>query len=105
MNREQLIAGQFEHDHFEEVPGSVGPDCEHLRRIRLGVETDDDNRVFSGVLDVGITRTDAGLVGDVAPGVAEVAGCLAPMPGGVGPMTRAMLLANVVDAAEQRLGQ
>jgi methylenetetrahydrofolate dehydrogenase (NADP+)/methenyltetrahydrofolate cyclohydrolase len=44
------------------------------------------------------------VVGDVAPEVAEVAGYLAPMPGGVGPMTRAMLLANVVDAAEQRLG-
>jgi methylenetetrahydrofolate dehydrogenase (NADP+) / methenyltetrahydrofolate cyclohydrolase len=57
----------------------------------------------AAVLDVGITRTDAGLVGDVAPGVAEVAGYLAPMPGGVGPMTRAMLLANVVDAAEARL--
>jgi methylenetetrahydrofolate dehydrogenase (NADP+)/methenyltetrahydrofolate cyclohydrolase len=48
---------------------------------------------------VGITRTEAGLVGDVAPEVRGVAGYLAPMPGGVGPMTRAMLLANVVDAA------
>ena len=46
---------------------------------------------------------DAGLVGDVAPDVAEVAGWLAPMPGGVGPMTRAMLLANVVEAAEAAL--
>jgi methylenetetrahydrofolate dehydrogenase (NADP+) / methenyltetrahydrofolate cyclohydrolase len=55
----------------------------------------------AAVLDVGITRTDGGLVGDVAPGVFEVAGWLAPMPGGVGPMTRAMLLANVVEAAEQ----
>jgi methylenetetrahydrofolate dehydrogenase (NADP+) / methenyltetrahydrofolate cyclohydrolase len=55
----------------------------------------------AAVLDVGITRSDAGLVGDVDPGVAEVAGWLAPMPGGVGPMTRAMLLANVVEAAEQ----
>jgi len=59
----------------------------------------------AAVLDVGITRTDTGLVGDVAPEVAEVAGYLAPMPGGVGPMTRAMLLANVVDAAEQRAGR
>jgi methylenetetrahydrofolate dehydrogenase (NADP+)/methenyltetrahydrofolate cyclohydrolase len=42
-----------------------------------------------------------GLVGDVAPPVVEVAGWLAPMPGGVGPMTRAMLLANVVEAAER----
>jgi methylenetetrahydrofolate dehydrogenase (NADP+) / methenyltetrahydrofolate cyclohydrolase len=56
----------------------------------------------AAVLDVGITRTDAGLVGDVRPEVGEVAGHLAPMPGGVGPMTRAMLLANVVAAAERR---
>jgi methylenetetrahydrofolate dehydrogenase (NADP+)/methenyltetrahydrofolate cyclohydrolase len=56
----------------------------------------------AAVLDVGITRTDVGLVGDVDAGVREVAGWLAPMPGGVGPMTRAMLLANVVEAAAQR---
>jgi len=55
----------------------------------------------AAVLDVGVTRTDRGLVGDVAPEVAEVAGLLAPMPGGVGPMTRAMLLTNVVEAAER----
>jgi methylenetetrahydrofolate dehydrogenase (NADP+)/methenyltetrahydrofolate cyclohydrolase len=54
------------------------------------------------VLDVGITRTDAGLVGDVHPNVMDVAGFVAPMPGGVGPMTRAMLIANVVEAAERR---
>jgi methylenetetrahydrofolate dehydrogenase (NADP+) / methenyltetrahydrofolate cyclohydrolase len=53
------------------------------------------------VVDVGITRTPAGLVGDVAPGVASVAGWLSPVPGGVGPMTRAMLLTNVVEAAER----
>lgn len=57
----------------------------------------------AAVLDVGITRTEAGLIGDVAPNVAEVAGFLAPMPGGVGPMTRAMLLQNVVEAAEAAL--
>ena len=57
----------------------------------------------AAVLDVGITRTEAGLVGDVAPDVATVAGWLAPMPGGTGPMTRAMLLANVVEAAERSL--
>ncbi|TQS44941.1 bifunctional methylenetetrahydrofolate dehydrogenase/methenyltetrahydrofolate cyclohydrolase [Cryptosporangium phraense] len=55
----------------------------------------------AAVLDVGITRTENGLAGDVDPSVAEVAGFLAPMPGGVGPMTRAMLLANVVEAAER----
>lgn len=55
----------------------------------------------AAVLDVGITRTQAGLVGDVAPDVLDVAGFVAPMPGGVGPMTRAMLLTNVVEASEQ----
>ena len=53
------------------------------------------------VLDVGISRTGAGLLGDVDPGVMNVASFVAPMPGGVGPMTRAMLLTNVVDACEQ----
>jgi methylenetetrahydrofolate dehydrogenase (NADP+)/methenyltetrahydrofolate cyclohydrolase len=53
------------------------------------------------VLDVGISRTDAGLVGDVDPAVTEVAAYFAPMPGGVGPMTRAMLLTNVVETCER----
>ena len=53
------------------------------------------------VLDVGISRTDAGLLGDVDPGVMDLAAFVAPMPGGVGPMTRAMLLTNVVDACER----
>ncbi|HEY0716932.1 MAG TPA: bifunctional methylenetetrahydrofolate dehydrogenase/methenyltetrahydrofolate cyclohydrolase, partial [Streptosporangiaceae bacterium] len=68
-----------------------------------GLLTPDMVKPGAAVLDVGITRTDAGLVGDVAPPVVEVAGWLAPMPGGVGPMTRAMLLANVVEAAERKL--
>lgn len=55
----------------------------------------------AAVLDVGISRTDAGLLGDVDPGVMNIAAFVAPMPGGVGPMTRAMLLTNVVDACEQ----
>jgi len=61
----------------------------------------------AAVVDVGITRVDdsatgrASLVGDVHPEVAEVAGFLSPVPGGVGPMTRAMLLANVARAAER----
>lgn len=54
----------------------------------------------AAVLDVGITRTESGLTGDVDPKVAEVAGWLSPNPGGVGPMTRAMLLKNVVLAAQ-----
>jgi methylenetetrahydrofolate dehydrogenase (NADP+)/methenyltetrahydrofolate cyclohydrolase len=57
----------------------------------------------AAVLDVGITRVEgpegATLVGDVDPGVAAVAGWLSPNPGGVGPMTRAMLVKNVVDRA------
>ena len=53
------------------------------------------------VLDVGISRTDSGLVGDIDPGVMEVASFFAPIPGGVGPMTRAMLLTNVVEACER----
>ena len=63
-----------------------------------------DVKPGAAVLDVGITRTEAGLVGDVALDVREVAGFVAPMPGGTGPMTRAMLLANVVDAAERAAG-
>lgn len=61
----------------------------------------------AAVLDVGITRVvnpetgKARLVGDIDPEVAEVAGYLSPVPGGVGPMTRAMLLSNVVEAAER----
>lgn len=55
------------------------------------------------VLDVGITRTENGLVGDVDPSVAQVAGYLSPNPGGVGPMTRAMLVKNVVKAARNNL--
>jgi len=50
------------------------------------------------VIDVGISRTENGLDGDVCPGVYEKASYVSPMPGGVGPMTRAMLLTNVVDA-------
>ncbi|MDQ3113002.1 MAG: bifunctional methylenetetrahydrofolate dehydrogenase/methenyltetrahydrofolate cyclohydrolase [Actinomycetota bacterium] len=68
------------------VPGLLGADM-----VRPGAV----------VLDVGITRTAAGLVGDVDPEVAEVAGFLAKVPGGVGPMTRAMLLTNVVEATER----
>lgn len=66
-----------------------------------GLVTSDMVKPGAAVLDVGITRTDDGLVGDVHPGVREIAGYLAPMPGGVGPMTRAMLLSNVVAAAER----
>jgi methylenetetrahydrofolate dehydrogenase (NADP+)/methenyltetrahydrofolate cyclohydrolase len=66
-----------------------------------GLITADLIKPGAAVVDVGITRTDAGLAGDVDPAVAKVAGYLAPVPGGVGPMTRAMLLTNVVEAAER----
>jgi methylenetetrahydrofolate dehydrogenase (NADP+)/methenyltetrahydrofolate cyclohydrolase len=73
-----------------------------------GLLTAEMVRPGATVLDVGITRIVGGdsrarLVGDVDPAVREVAAFLAPMPGGVGPMTRAMLLSNVVEAAELAL--
>jgi methylenetetrahydrofolate dehydrogenase (NADP+)/methenyltetrahydrofolate cyclohydrolase len=71
------------------IPGVVAPDL-----VRTG----------GVVVDVGINRTEAGLVGDVDPGAAEVAAFLTPVPGGVGPMTIAMLLANAVRCAEYRRG-
>ena len=61
----------------------------------------DHIKAGAAVLDVGISRTSAGLLGDVDPGVMNVASFVAPMPGGVGPMTRAMLLQNVVEACER----
>ncbi|SDU49425.1 bifunctional methylenetetrahydrofolate dehydrogenase/methenyltetrahydrofolate cyclohydrolase [Jiangella alkaliphila] len=70
-----------------------------------GLVTADMIKPGAAVLDVGITRVvgpdgKGRYTGDIAPEVREVAGYLAPMPGGIGPMTRAMLLANVVEAAE-----
>ncbi|HSR22926.1 MAG TPA: bifunctional methylenetetrahydrofolate dehydrogenase/methenyltetrahydrofolate cyclohydrolase [Candidatus Eisenbacteria bacterium] len=81
----------------------------HLRRADIivaaagvaGLVTAEHVRPGAAVLDVGVTRTDAGLVGDVEPAVRETAGWFAPMPGGVGPMTRAMLLVNTIEAAER----
>jgi methylenetetrahydrofolate dehydrogenase (NADP+) / methenyltetrahydrofolate cyclohydrolase len=58
----------------------------------------------AAVVDVGINRTEAGLVGDVDSGVAEIASFLTPVPGGVGPMTIACLLANAIRAARYRRG-
>ena len=81
----------------------------HLRRADIVVAalgkahfiTADQIKEGAAILDVGITRTESGLRGDVDPHVQEKAGYFAPMPGGVGPMTRAMLLANVVEAAQR----
>ncbi|MEJ8636899.1 bifunctional methylenetetrahydrofolate dehydrogenase/methenyltetrahydrofolate cyclohydrolase [Streptomyces sp. MS2.AVA.5] len=62
----------------------------------------EDVKPGAAVLDVGVSRDEHGkIVGDVHPGVTEVAGWVAPNPGGVGPMTRAQLLVNVVEAAER----
>jgi len=62
----------------------------------------EDVKPGAAVLDVGVSRDEDGkIVGDVHPGAAEVAGWLSPNPGGVGPMTRALLLQNVVEAAER----
>jgi len=71
------------------VPGIIAPDM-----VKQGAV----------VVDVGINRTEAGVVGDVDPDVAETAAFLTPVPGGVGPMTIAMLLRNTVRAARYRRG-
>jgi methylenetetrahydrofolate dehydrogenase (NADP+) / methenyltetrahydrofolate cyclohydrolase len=71
------------------VPGLISPDM-----VKVG----------STVIDVALTRTEAGLVGDVDPGAGEVAAYLTPVPGGVGPMTIAMVLQNTVRAARYRRG-
>ena len=82
--------------------------ADHLRRADIviaaagtpGLVTADEVKPGAVLVDVGITRTDRGLVGDIDPSAAQVASWIAPVPGGVGPMTRAMLLTNVVEAAE-----
>lgn len=66
-----------------------------------GLITADMVRPGAAVVDVGVSRVDGKIAGDVADGVQWVAGALTPNPGGVGPMTRAMLLANVVETAER----
>ena len=70
-----------------------------------GVITADMVKQGATVVDVGITRTDAGVMGDVEGDVAEVAAFLTPVPGGVGPMTSAVLLGNAVRAARYRRGK
>ncbi|MGD9528053.1 MAG: bifunctional methylenetetrahydrofolate dehydrogenase/methenyltetrahydrofolate cyclohydrolase, partial [Pseudonocardia sp.] len=68
-----------------------------------GVVTGDMVKPGAAVLDVGVSRVDGRIAGDVADDVRDVAGWVSPNPGGVGPMTRAMLLANVVALAEDAL--
>jgi methylenetetrahydrofolate dehydrogenase (NADP+)/methenyltetrahydrofolate cyclohydrolase len=69
---------------------------------RPGFVTPEMVKPGATVIDVGVTRTEAGLVGDVDPAVFEVAGLMTPVPGGVGPMTIAMLLRNTLTAALAR---
>ena len=69
-----------------------------------GIITGDMVKPGAAVLDVGVSRVDGKIAGDVDPSVLDVAGWVSPNPGGVGPMTRAMLLSNVVAAAEASLG-
>ena len=84
----------------------------HVRRAdivvaavgRPGIVTPAMIKPGAAVLDVGLTRTDEGIRGDVDPAVAEVAGLLTPMPGGTGPMTIAMLLRSAIRAARFRRG-
>jgi methylenetetrahydrofolate dehydrogenase (NADP+) / methenyltetrahydrofolate cyclohydrolase len=91
------------HSRTRDLPG-------HARRAdvlvaavgRPGLVKPDWVKPGATVVDVGVTRTESGIVGDVDPAVAEVAGLLTPVPGGVGPMTIAMLLSNTLRAAKQR---
>jgi len=69
-----------------------------------GLVTADMVKQGATVIDVGINRTDAGILGDVDRGVADVAAFLTPVPGGVGPMTIALLLENALRAARYRRG-
>jgi methylenetetrahydrofolate dehydrogenase (NADP+) / methenyltetrahydrofolate cyclohydrolase len=69
---------------------------------RPGIITPEMVKPGAAVVDIGITRTENGLLGDVDPAVGEVAGHLTPVPGGVGPMTIAMLLRNTLTAAQHR---
>jgi methylenetetrahydrofolate dehydrogenase (NADP+)/methenyltetrahydrofolate cyclohydrolase len=70
-----------------------------------GLVTADFVKPGAAVIDVGINRTDLGLTGDVDfESVRDVAGSITPVPGGVGPMTRAMLLVNTLEAARARRG-
>ena len=83
---------------------------EHTRRAdvlvaavgRPGIVTPDMVKPGAAVVDIGVNRTENGIVGDVDPAVSEVAGYLTPVPGGVGPMTIAMLLRNTLTAAQHR---
>jgi methylenetetrahydrofolate dehydrogenase (NADP+)/methenyltetrahydrofolate cyclohydrolase len=91
------------HSHTRELAAhTLEADVLVVATGRAGVVSPDMVKTGSTVVDVGINRTDAGLVGDVDPGVVDVAGHLTPVPGGVGPMTIACLLENAVRCARLR---
>ena len=85
----------------------------HVRRADIvvaaagvpGIITGDMVKPGAAVLDVGVSRVDGKIAGDVAQDVYDVAAWVSPNPGGVGPMTRAMLLSNIVSAAEQSIAR
>lgn len=94
------------HTGTRDLPAEVrGADIVVAAAGSPGLVTPDMVKPGAAVLDVGVSRVEGTLTGDVAPGVEEVAGYVAPNPGGVGPMTRAMLLTNVVEAAERSAAQ
>ena len=72
---------------------------------KAGWSSKDMVKPGAAVIDVGMNRTDEGLRGDVDPAAADVAGLMTPVPGGVGPMTIAMLLRNTIKAAKYRAGR
>jgi methylenetetrahydrofolate dehydrogenase (NADP+)/methenyltetrahydrofolate cyclohydrolase len=91
------------HSHTEELAQhTLDADVLVVAAGVAGIVSPDMVRSGSAVVDVGINRTEAGLVGDVDPGAAERAAFITPVPGGVGPMTIAMLLRNTVRAARYR---
>lgn len=93
------------HTGTRDLAAHVGPaDIVVAAAGVAGLITADMVKPGAAVLDVGVSRVDDGIRGDVSPAVRDIAGYLAPMPGGVGPMTRALLLTNVVEAAEKAAG-
>jgi methylenetetrahydrofolate dehydrogenase (NADP+) / methenyltetrahydrofolate cyclohydrolase len=93
------------HSHTGELARhTLGADVLVVAAGVAGIVSADMVKAGSAVVDVGMNRTGAGLVGDVDPGAAEHAALITPVPGGVGPMTIAMLLRNTVRAARYRRG-
>jgi methylenetetrahydrofolate dehydrogenase (NADP+)/methenyltetrahydrofolate cyclohydrolase len=91
------------HSHTRDLPEhTLEAEVLVVAAGRAGMVAPDMIRTGSTVIDVGISRTEAGLVGDVDPGAADIAGHLTPVPGGVGPMTIACLLENAVRCARLR---